>query len=378
MDSNDRDLNRTTTINPAFNAVARDDFTAMLNGARYTERSDDFEVLIARTNEHFWNPEDPDYIDFDVEVPSDEPLIPFDLIPERHSAIWDTLDDGARVQFANETLRLRISGILHGEQGALSLSTGLADMLLDAGAQEFALNQAREEGRHVHGFALYANARFGGDIKAPPATVDRLLHEMVSSNVIYEKLIGMQMLVEGLAMGLFTQLYQQANDPVLRRLTQLVMTDEAFHHRFGIMWAKANVPGLSEELANQLEDYALAKFQDLMMNLVAPEEKSELYRRCGIEQGFAVGAMKEVMTDERRRRLMRDGSNLFRTLIKTLWNAGLITERTRPNYDFWVDMDEVAGEGEEMVGDGIAEEGIADLAQINAGKKKIVRTLGVR
>ncbi len=54
----------------------------------------------------------------------------------------------------------------------------------------------------------------------------------------------MQLLVEGFAMGACTVLYTKANDPVLRRLAQLVMTDESFH-QFGQVWADQTVPTLS-------------------------------------------------------------------------------------------------------------------------------------
>lgn len=375
MKQDDQERNRRATINPAFNAVARDDFGAMIELDRYLDRSDHFETIIARTNEHFWDPEDPDYIDYQQPAPADEPLIPFSMIPERHSAIWDTLDEGGRVKFANETALFRLSGILHGEQGALNLSTGLADMLRDPGAQEYACNQAREEARHVHAFALYLKFRFGGEIVKPTSTIERILKDVVASNVIYEKLIGMQMLVEGLAMGLFASMYQEANDPLLRRLCQLVMTDEAFHHQFGQIWAHQNIPGASEELRNELEDYSQIMFQDLLANLVAPDEKAELYRRCGIDPEFGNAAMREAISDDARRSWMRSGTNIFRTLIKTLWSAGLITERTSAFYDNWVDMSEIAGEGSWTVGAEIAEEGIKDLQQINEGKRKIVKPL---
>ena len=51
-------------------------------------------------------------------------------------------------------MRWQTSKIIHGEQGALNLSTGLANILLDAGAQEYVNNQAREEARHVTGFPI--------------------------------------------------------------------------------------------------------------------------------------------------------------------------------------------------------------------------------
>ena len=348
----------------------------MIETERYLDRTDDFEMLIARTNEHFWNPEDADYIDYSTPPPSaEEPLVPFRTIPERHSAIWDTLDEKQRVDFANESLRMRLSGILHGEQGAFSLSTGLADMLVDPGAQEYAANQAREEARHVHAFSMYMQARFEGDIMPPSPTLDRILKGLVATNVVYEKLIGMQMIIEGIAMGLFASMYQEANDPLLRRVSQLVMTDEAFHHRFGRLWAEKNVPGVDEEVRNQLEDYAQNIFHDVLMNLVGADQKVPLYRRCGIDPDFAVAAMGEVMTDEVRRRFMREGTNIFRTMIKTLWQAGLITDRTGPYYSGWVDMDEIAGEGQWNVGYGIAEQGIVELRDINASKRSVIQKL---
>ena len=59
---------------------------------------------------------------------------------------------GSNSKLGNEIMRWQISNIIHGEQGALNLSTGFADILLDAGAQEDVTNQAREEARHVTGF----------------------------------------------------------------------------------------------------------------------------------------------------------------------------------------------------------------------------------
>ncbi len=67
---------------------------------------------------------------------------------------------------------------------------------------------------------------------------------------------------------------------------------------------------------------------------------------------------------------MKEGTDIFRVLIKTLLKAGIITDRTRGYYSFYVDMDELKREGDEMVGDAIAEEGIKFLQTINFGAKK--------
>jgi hypothetical protein len=136
------------------------------------------------------------------------------------------------------------SSILHGEQGALNLSASLCHVLKDQGAQEYAANQTREEARHVTAFAKYIKARWGKPVECGPA-LKTLLVEIIGAPEVYKKIIGMQMLVEGLAMGAFATFFNNINDPVGKRLLQLVMTDEAFHHKFGKIWADRTVPKLT-------------------------------------------------------------------------------------------------------------------------------------
>ena len=359
----------------AYNTVSRDQFPQLMDVRRYTQRSPDFEEIIARTEEHFWNPEDPDYIDFSTPWSKDQPILPLDFITELQSAVADKLDEGQQVAFANVSAQWTMSNLLHGEQGALNLSASLAEMFVDPGPQEYAANQVREEARHVHGFTNYMIARYDGKALPPGETLARLLTTLVTTNVVYEKIVGMQMLVEGLAMGAFATLYQKANDPLLRRLCQLVMTDEAFHHKFGKIWARATMPDLTDEQHNAVEDWAEQCFTTLLHNLVNAKQKRMLYPAFGLDPEWVQGALIEVFTDKHRRKLMTKSTDVFRTLIKTLLQAGIITERSRPTYAAWVDMDELAGEGDGIVGDEIAEEGIAYLKEINAGKRKIVRKI---
>jgi hypothetical protein len=176
-------------------------------------------------------------------------------------------------------------------------------------------------------------------------------------------------------MGAFTTLYKIARDPLLQRVCQLVMTDEAFHHKFGKIWAHATMPGLSEADHAAVEDWALECFNLLLFNLVNAEQKRAIYPRFGLDKDWVAGAMMEAFTDTKRRQLMSQSTDAFRTLIKTLLKAGIITDRTRAHYAAWVDMKELVAEGDHMVGDDIAEEGIRYLKEINDGKRKVVRKL---
>jgi hypothetical protein len=363
------------THDPVYNTLDRDDFPAMIETERYLDRHDDFDAIISATVDHFWDPGDERYIRFDEPFELKErTVMPREFVVELNCAVADRLDEGQQIALANESSRWILSSILHGEQGALSLSASLCQILRDPGAQEYATNQAREEARHVNGFTRYIAERWGSPLPVGP-TLGRLMNELVFAPEVYKKLVGMQMLIEGLAMGAFATLHTRTNDPLLRHLVQLVMTDEAFHHRFGKIWADKTVPKLTEKEHEKVEAWAAQCFQTLLLNLVNAEQKQAIYAPFGLDWQWVRSAVLEAFGDADRREAMTENTNIFRVLIKTLLKAGIITERTRHVYAQWVDMEELSGESERMVGDDIAEEGIDYLKEINRGRKHIGRAL---
>jgi hypothetical protein len=241
-------------------------------------------------------------------------------------------------------------------------------VLKDQGAQEYAANQTREEARHVTAFAKYIKARWGRPVECGP-TLKTLLVDIIGSPEVYKKIIGMQMLVEGLAMGAFATVFAKTNDPLAKKLMQLVMTDEAFHHKFGKIWADRTIPHLTEQEHETIELWAAHCFQTLLFNLVAPTQQRDLYEEFGLDPDRVIAEMAANMTDEIRRENMKEQSNIFRVLVKTLLNAGIITDRTKAFYGTYVDIEELRGEGDRMVGDDIAEEGIKYLQEINFSDK---------
>ena len=237
-------------------------------------------------------------------------------------------------------------------------------MLKDQGAQEYAANQTREEARHVTAFAKFVKSRWGRP--RPCGTVLKaLLVDIISAPEVYKKIIGMQMLVEGLAMGAFATGYKFNQDPVAKKLFQLVMTDEAFHHKFGKIWADRTIPRMSEQERNVVEDWAAHCFQSLVMNLGSPQQQAQMYLDFGLDPEKVIAGLMEIRSHERTRERLKESTNIFRVLIKTLLKSGLITERTKAFYATYVDMEELKAEGDRMVGDDIAEEGIKYLQEIN-------------
>jgi hypothetical protein len=191
----------------------------------------------------------------------------------------------------------------------------------------------------------------------------------VSSPLVWKKIVGMQMLVEGLAMGAFATFFKETRDPLCKHLMQLVMTDEAFHHKFGKIWADRTIPHLSKGEHEQIEDWAAQVFQVLLYNLGSPDQKAWIYREVGLDPVWCQQAFMEAITDTAIRDEMQEATNIFRVLVKTLLKAGIITDRTKPVYAAYLDMQELYNEGDRMVGDDIAEEGIKYLLALNGGTK---------
>src|SRR4051812_2653681 len=350
-----------------YDAVAPDDFESMLELDRYNARSTAFDKIISATHDHFWDPLDAKYIDFSEPFDMAKTMIlPEKMIgPLQLAYVNEVLGtEERRIAFANAQTLRTFSSILHGEQGALNLSASLCHVLKDQGAQEYAANQTREEARHVTAFARYIKARWGRPVECGPILKD-LLVEIIHAPEVYKKIIGMQMLVEGLAMGAFATIFNETNDPLAKKLTQLVMTDEAFHHKFGKIWADRTIPHLTEKEHEVIEMWAAHCFQTLLFNLVAPTQNVGLYEEFGLDPNRVIEEMGKLINDETRREDMKEATNIFRVLVKTLLNAGIITDRTKGFYSMYVDIDELKGEGDKMVGDDIAEEGIKYLQEIN-------------
>jgi hypothetical protein len=364
------------TKDSVYDAAPPNDFAAMLDAERHLTRSSVFDRFIAATNDHFWNPLDTRYVDYATPFdPSQTDIMPDWLAPALSTPSVKRRFESRPVErrrFKSETARWMASSILHGEQGALNLSASLCHVLRDPGAQEYAANQCREEARHVTAFAHYIRARWGTPLPPGPA-LTALLTEIVHAPEVFKKIVGMQMMVEGLAMGAFATIHQSWADPLARRLVLLVMTDEAFHHKFGKIWADRTIPKLSAQEHEIVEDWAAHCFQVLLFNLLAPQQMRPVYEAFDLDVGQVLQELQRSATPHDNP--LRRSANLFRTLVKTLLQAGVITARTAPFYALYVDLDALRSEGEEMIGDAIAAEGVALLEEIafrQAGNGKIV------
>ena len=366
--SNDREFDVIEPTKSPFHSF-RGSFQDRLEPDYFADRSNILANFVSRTHDHFWDPNDPAYIDFNVPFDmQSQSVMPFDTVPELRSSIADLLTPVQRIAFANDSAHWWLSGFLHGEQGALYTAVALCDSLHDPSLVEYATNQAREEARHVIAFSNYIQSRWGTPEQVNPV-FEKLLTSIVTADKIHRKIIGMQVLVEGLAMGFMAQLYKRSNDPVLVRLAQLVMTDESFHHKAGKLWTEHALPDLSPEDRDDAEDWALRCFQALMFNVFNPSQKQHLYKKYSLDLELVRTQLRSVYTDDVRRQEMADTYSVFRILTKALMNSGVVTDRTRSEYGKWVDLEALTLDTSDAIEDAITSDGLAFITSINNLKK---------
>ena len=148
----------------------------------------------------------------------------------------------------------RLSQFLHGEQGALLVCGQLVNAIPELDAKLYASTQVVDEGRHVEVFERYVK-RLHGIYPVDPL-LKGLIDEILASPHWELKLLGMQMIVEGLAIAAFNVMHKQTGDPTLSALLDYVLQDEGRHVNFGYFALRRAIPLMAPEERARLEDFA--------------------------------------------------------------------------------------------------------------------------
>lgn len=127
-----------------------------------------------------------------------------------------------------------LTQLFFGEQAALALSAQLVNQCPELEARMCLAGQIIDEARHVEVFGRYLD-KLGVDAPLDPM-LEGIVHRILDSDYYGEKIVGMQIFLEGIAVGLFQIFQEQSPDPLLRDLMRLVLRDESRHAGFGVMY----------------------------------------------------------------------------------------------------------------------------------------------
>jgi len=137
-------------------------------------------------------------------------------------------------QFGVESQNWTLSQFMHGEQGALICTAQIVETVPWIDAKYYAATQVMDEARHVEVFGRYLNTKLSGHYPIN-AHLKMLLDDIVADSRWDMTYLGMQIMVEGLALAAFGFLHQMTTEPLLKQLLRYVMSDEARHVAFGVL-----------------------------------------------------------------------------------------------------------------------------------------------
>ena len=154
-----------------------------------------------------------------------------------------------------ESQNWTLSQFMHGEQGALICTAKIVETVPWIDAKYYASTQVMDEARHVEVFAKYLDTKLSGHYPVN-AHLKMLLDDIVSDSRWDMTYLGMQVMVEGLALAAFGFMHQMSTEPLLKQLLRYVMSDEARHVAFGVLSLQEYYQGLSDAEIFERQQFA--------------------------------------------------------------------------------------------------------------------------
>ncbi|MCZ4101617.1 ferritin-like domain-containing protein [Streptomyces sp. So13.3] len=218
----------------------------------YDEGNDRLLALYEKGKAKQWNSSE--RIDWSIAVDLDSPdLVPDEYVPIYGSDLWDRLGTKERQEVKQHVTSWQFSQFLHGEQGALICASKIVQTVPDLDSKFYAATQVMDEARHVEVFSRYLQEKVGFAYPINDS-LKIMLNDTISDSRWDLTYLGMQVLLEGLALAGFGVTRDQTREPLARALNAYVMQDEARHVAFGRLALKDFYKELSSaELADREE-----------------------------------------------------------------------------------------------------------------------------
>ena len=137
-------------------------------------------------------------------------------------------------EFGLQSAKWRLSQFMHGEQGALLCTAKIVETVPWIDAKYYAAQQTVDEARHVEAFARYLNEKLDGGYPVNPH-LRLLLDDIINDSDWDMTYLGMQIMVEGLALAAFGFMHDLTEEPLLKKMLRYIMSDEARHVAFGVL-----------------------------------------------------------------------------------------------------------------------------------------------
>ncbi len=196
---------------------------------------------------------------------------------------FEKWDEQQWLQLGIESQNWVLSQFMHGEQGALLCTAKIVETVPWIDAKYYASTQVMDEARHVEVFAKYLDTKLSGHYPIN-AHLKLLLDDIVADSRWDMTYLGMQIMVEGLALAAFGFIHQLTTEPLLKQLLRYVMSDEARHVAFGVLSLKEYYSELSAPEIRERQEFAFeaaVRMRDRFL-------QQEVWDRMGVPVSEAV------------------------------------------------------------------------------------------
>ena len=282
-------------------------------------------------------------------------------LPIEQTSYWKSLNEETVWEMTRRTAAFRLSNFLHGEQGALMVAAQLVNAVPHTDAKFYAATQTMDEARHVDVFAKYIKKL--DEVRPIAPALKRILDATLQTDNWMKKLVGMQIVVEGLALYSFREMRNLTAEPLLKDLLTYVARDESRHHAYGVQYIERCVPCLSAAQREELEDFAL----DCARSLIDQRNQQtfltavmQIWAEIGIDPVALLNCIREdreqLTVNARKNRRLGPVQGF---VIPTLRRCGLLSERVAKGFHEFL-RENLSGN---LVGENVAEfmERIPDL-----------------
>jgi hypothetical protein len=259
-----------------------------------------------------------DRLDWTLEIDPDNPVgMPEEINPLFGTSWWDKMNDREQGELRRHFEAWRFSQFMHGEQGALVCAAKIVQTVPDIDSKFYAATQVIDEARHVEVYSRYLHEKI--QLVYPlNRHLDALLQDVIADRRWDMTYLGMQVIVEGLALAAFGIIRNMATEPLGKAINAYVMQDEARHVMFGRLALRDYYPELSDAERDEREEFCVDACY-LMRDRFVGEE---VWERLGLPL--------EVTTYVENSEVMREFRNyLFTRIVPILKDIGLWGPRIR-------------------------------------------------
>jgi hypothetical protein len=267
-----------------------------------------------------------------------------EFCPIYGSRQWDILSEAERADLNHHLSAWLFSQFLHGEQGALTVAARIVESVPDMDSKFYAATQAMDEARHVELFSRFMREKIGLYYPVNPDLAS-LLADALSDSRWDMPYLGMQVLIEGLALAAFGVHRDMATTPLVKQVLAYVMQDEARHVAFGRLALRDYYAGLTAAERADREEFVVEGCY-LMRNRF-------LAREVWDRMGFDVAECVEFSENSPVQQAFR--SLLFSRIVPCVKDIGLWGPKVQHAYaDLGVldaaavDLDSVMRDDEEI------------------------------